>query len=65
MKLEKEIAELGKKFKKENIEFEKLVREYDRIAIFRHIMPDYDALGTQLGLYHFIKDFTSERQLIK
>lgn len=56
MKLEKEILEVGKAFKKENVEFEKLIREYDRIAIFRHIMPDYDALGTQLGLYHFIKD---------
>ena len=56
MKLEKEILEVGKAFKKENIEFEKLIREYYRIAIFRHIMPDYDALGTQLGLYHFIKD---------
>ena len=55
-KLEKEILELGKSFRKENLEFERLVREYDRIAIFRHIMPDYDALGTQLGLYHWIKD---------
>ena len=56
MKLEKEILELGKKFKKQIAEIEKLIREYDRIAIFRHIMPDYDALGTQMGLYHFIKD---------
>ena len=64
MKLEKEIAELGKKFKKENLEFEKLVREYDRIAIFRHIMPDYDALGTQLGLYHFIKDNFPQKEVI-
>lgn len=56
MKLEKEILEVGKTFKKENTELEKLIREYDRIVIFRHIMPDYDALGTQLGLYHFIKD---------
>ena len=64
MKLEKEILEVGKKFKKENVEFEKLVRKYDRIAIFRHIMPDYDALGTQLGLYHFIKDNFPQKEVI-
>ena len=64
MKLEKEIAELGKKFKKENLEFEKLVREYDRIAIFRLIMPDYDALGTQLGIYHFIIDNFPQKEVI-
>lgn len=56
MKLEKEILQVGKSFKPQINEIEKLIRQYDRIAIFRHIMPDYDALGTQLGLYHFIKD---------
>ena len=63
-KLEKEVLELGKRFKKENQAFEKLVRQYDRIAIFRHIMPDYDALGTQLGLYHFIKDNFPNKEVI-
>lgn len=63
-KLEKEILELGKRFKRENQTFEKLVRQYDRIAIFRHIMPDYDALGTQLGLYHFIKDNFPNKEVI-
>lgn len=56
MKLEKSILEEQKKFKQENAQLIKLIRKYDRIAIFRHIMPDYDALGTQLGLYHWIKD---------
>ncbi len=32
------------------------IEEYDNIVIFRHIMPDYDCLGTQLGLYTWIKD---------
>ena len=64
MKLEKEIKEVGQKFKKEVAEFEKLVRQYDRIAIFRHIMPDYDALGTQLGLYHFLKDNFPQKEII-
>ena len=56
MKLAPEIKELGKKFKSQIVGIENAIRKYDRIAIFRHIMPDYDALGTQLGLYHFIKD---------
>ena len=56
MKLAPEIKELGKKFKSQIAGIENAIRKYDRIAIFRHIMPDYDALGTQLGLYHFIKD---------
>ena len=33
-----------------------LIKKYDRIAIFRHIKPDYDALGSQYGLSTFIKD---------
>ena len=32
------------------------IKRYDRIAIFRHIMPDFDALGTQMGLATWIKD---------
>ena len=63
-KIEKEILEVGKIYKKENQEFEKLVHQYDRIAIFRHIMPDYDALGTQLGLYHFLKDNFPNKEII-
>ena len=63
MKLEKEIAVIGKKFRPQIKEIEKLIRDYDRIAIFRHIMPDYDALGTQLGLYHFLKANFPEKEL--
>lgn len=32
------------------------IKRYDHIAIFRHIKPDYDALGTQMGLATWIKD---------
>ncbi len=37
-------------------EFYKAVRKYDRIVVFRHQKPDYDAMGTQMGLYTFLKD---------
>ena len=32
------------------------IKRYDRIAIFRHSKPDYDALGSQMGLATWIKD---------
>ncbi len=44
------------KYKKEYEEILNLIKEYDHIAIFRHIMPDFDALGTQFGLATWIKD---------
>ena len=63
MKLEKTILDVGAKFKKENKELLKLIKEFDRIAIFRHSKPDYDALGTQMGLYHWLKDNFPEKEL--
>lgn len=56
MNLAKEIICEGKKFCKENKALLQLIKQYDHIAIFRHIMPDYDALGTQMGLATWIKD---------
>ena len=34
----------------------KLIKQYHRIIIHRHSHPDGDALGSQMGLYHLIKD---------
>ena len=31
------------------------IEEYDRIVVYRHVSPDFDALGSQLGLYHYLK----------
>ena len=44
--------------------FYKTIEKYDRIAIFRHEKPDLDALGSQLGLYHFIKDNWPQKEVI-
>lgn len=33
-----------------------LIKEYDRIIIHRHKKPDGDALGSQIGLKHIIKE---------
>ena len=64
MGLEKPIVELGKKFKKENKEILKLIKQFDRIAVFRHIKPDFDALGTQYGLATWLKDNFPNKEII-
>ena len=40
-----------------------LIKKYDRIVIHRHKNPDGDALGSQLGLYHAIKDTYPEKEV--
>ncbi len=49
------ISERLKPFKKEIKTLFQKIEEFDRIVIYRHNKPDYDALGTQLGLYEFLK----------
>lgn len=50
------IQEFSKPYKREITKILSAIKKYDRIAIFRHIMPDYDALGSQFGLATWIKD---------
>lgn len=42
----------------------KKIKEYDRIAIFRHDHPDYDALGSQMAFVHFLKDNFPNKTII-
>lgn len=56
MALEKAILLEANRFKKENKQIIKLIKRYKKIAIFRHIKPDFDALGTQFGLRHWLLD---------
>ncbi|HHT66717.1 MAG TPA: bifunctional oligoribonuclease/PAP phosphatase NrnA [Erysipelotrichaceae bacterium] len=56
MKLDKKIIEYLAPFKKDISRFLKAVKNYDRIAVFRHATPDYDALGSQFGLATWLKD---------
>ena len=44
---------------KNKLEYDKVLEKIennDKIVLFRHQSPDFDALGTQLGLYHWLKD---------
>ena len=49
--------------KKEFARALRAIKRYDRIAIFRHIMPDFDALGTQMGLATWLKDNFPEKEI--
>lgn len=40
-----------------------LIEKYDKIIIHRHKNPDGDALGSQIGLYHIIKDSYPDKQV--
>ncbi|MDR2621232.1 MAG: DHH family phosphoesterase [Dysgonamonadaceae bacterium] len=42
----------------------KLVLNYDKIVIVTHLAPDGDALGSSLGLYHFMMELGKEVQVI-
>lgn len=42
---------------------EKKIKEYSTIIIHRHTNPDMDAIGSQLGLYHLIKDNHPEKNV--
>lgn len=37
------------------------IEEYDYIAIYRHVNPDFDAFGSQLGLYDMIRTTYPEK----
>jgi len=41
----------------------KKIKEANRIVIYRHESPDFDALGTQMGLYEYIKFNWPEKEV--
>lgn len=43
----------------------KTISEFDRIILHRHSHPDGDAIGSQLGLYHLIKDNFGDKEVYK
>lgn len=63
-KLEKNYIKLeAKKYKKEYKEILSNIKKYDKIGVFRHIMPDYDALGTQFGFVTWLKENFPEKDI--
>lgn len=53
-----------KRYKKEAKHLLDKIEEFDRIAVFRHIIPDFDALGTQFGLVTFLKDNFPKKEIV-
>jgi len=52
----KDIEIIGRKILKK-------IKEFKRIFVFRHESPDYDALGTQFGLYTFLKENFKDKEI--
>ncbi|AKX34056.1 phosphoesterase RecJ domain-containing protein [Spiroplasma litorale] len=46
-----------------NILIKELLK-HNKIIILRHIFPDLDAIGSQMGLYQFIKDNFSDKEVL-
>lgn len=61
--LDKSIKELIKKNKESYKQVLSMIKKYDKIVIFRHEMPDYDALGTQMGLATWLKENFKEKEI--
>ena len=41
----------------------KAIKKYPKIVVFRHVIPDFDALGTQWGVATWIKDNFPTKQI--
>ena len=63
-KLNPVIKERGEKFHKEYRSVLNAIKRYDKIAIFRHVTPDYDALGSQYGLATWIRDNFPQKEVV-
>ncbi|MCI6329779.1 MAG: bifunctional oligoribonuclease/PAP phosphatase NrnA [Erysipelotrichaceae bacterium] len=42
----------------------KTIKQFENIVIFRHVRPDYDALGSQLALATWLKDNFSDKNIV-
>lgn len=42
----------------------RISQEYDQIAIYRHVNPDLDAFGSQLGMYWTLKNLFSHKNIV-
>lgn len=54
---------LRKKYKSDFKKVLKKIKEYQRIVVFRHQRPDFDAMGTQMGLITWLKDSFPNKEI--
>ena len=62
-KLDPIIAAYGKEHKKEFHAIYRAIERYEKIVVFRHLKPDYDAMGSQMGMVTFLKDNFPEKEI--
>ena len=62
-KISEEIKKINQKYHHEYVRILNAIKRYNKIAVFRHIMPDFDALGTQLGLATWLKDNFKDKDI--
>ena len=61
--LHPEVLSCGKAHKKEYAAIRRAILRYNKIAVFRHIKPDFDAMGSQMGLVTWLKDNFPEKEV--
>lgn len=61
--MEEILTQYSKKFENEYSKVLELIKKYNKICVFRHIIPDFDALGSQLGLYYFLKENFKDKDI--
>lgn len=61
--LHPEVLSFGKAHKKEYAAIRRAILRYNKIAVFRHIKPDFDAMGSQMGLVTWLKDNFPEKEV--
>lgn len=62
-KLDPLILNYGKEHIREYRAIWRAIERYDKIVVFRHLKPDYDAMGTQMGMVAFLKDNFPEKEI--
>ena len=62
-KLNPLIADYGKAHKKVYKSIYSAINRYDKIVVFRHLKPDFDAMGSQMGLVTFLKDNFPDKEI--
>ena len=62
-KLDPILVDYAKAHKKTYATIKKAILRYDRIVVFRHIKPDFDAMGSQMGMYTFLKDNFPKKEI--
>ena len=63
MKLNNKIIDFLSPNKRDISRILSAIKRYDRIAVFRHSKPDFDALGSQMGLATWLKDNFPEKEI--